>query len=141
MNDALLRRGSIELVAALALVAFVAGRVRKDAFVGSSTGPPIHVVATMYSHADRIREIDGFTPLLLGRAHDCDVVLSADSDASRYHARLEGDDSMLFLRDLESTNGTFLNGTPVRGSIEVRDGDEIDLGVTRLRIERIGRTT
>lgn len=141
MNDALLRRGSIELVAALALVAFVAGRVRKDAFSGNSSGVPIHVVATMISQGDANREIDGFAPLLLGRARDCDIVLERDSDVSRYHARLESDNDMLFLRDLESTNGTFLNGAPVRGSIEVRTGDEIDLGVTRMRIDRIARGT
>ena len=71
--------------------------------------------------------------LLIGRHHDCDVVLPS-LNVSRLHARLNFRDGRWVLRDLESTNGTCLNGFPV-GRSEVRPGDEIRIGAHRLRID------
>ena len=58
-----------------------------------------------------------------------------DTEVSRYHAVLEffGPD-MIFLRDLGSTNGTFLNGRSV-GLARVVAGDQIGVGTTLLRLE------
>ena len=64
--------------------------------------------------------------LTLGRAPDCALVFSDDT-VSRHHARLELRDGRWFLVDLDSSNGTLVNGRRVRDS-EVRAGDEIRLG-------------
>ena len=58
-----------------------------------------------------------------------------DTEVSRHHAVLEffGPD-MIFLRDLGSTNGTFLNGRSV-GLARVEAGDRIGVGTTLLRLE------
>lgn len=55
---------------------------------------------------------------------------------SRRHARLLRDNKAVYLMDLNSTNGTRLNGEPLPASVErrLRDGDEIMLGRLRLYI-------
>jgi FHA domain len=71
--------------------------------------------------------------LVIGRHHDCDVVLPS-LNVSRLHARLYFRDGRWILRDLESTNGTCVNGASV-GRSELRPGDEITIGSHRLRID------
>jgi hypothetical protein len=67
--------------------------------------------------------------ITLGRAQDCDIVLP-ERQVSRYHARIEQDESGYILRDLGSKNGTYVNGEAVRGQpYRLRDGDEIELAV------------
>jgi hypothetical protein len=64
--------------------------------------------------------------LLLGRLPDCDVVLG-DPTVSRRHARLNFRDGRWLLQDLESRNGTTVNGAPV-GRCELRPGDRVAVG-------------
>ena len=71
--------------------------------------------------------------LLVGRHHACDVVLDEPS-VSRMHARLVFRDGTWVLQDLESTNGTIVNGAVV-GRCVLRPGDEVVLGYARLRID------
>jgi hypothetical protein len=71
--------------------------------------------------------------LLVGRSSGCDVVLS-DPTVSRRHARLTLSDGRWILRDLQSTNGSRLNGRRV-GRCQLRPGDELCLGEARLRVD------
>jgi hypothetical protein len=71
-------------------------------------------------------------PATLGRGSDCEVAL-ADAHASRHHARLEVRGGVLVLTDLESTNGTLVNGRRIR-EIVLGVGDRIDLGQTTVRV-------
>ena len=71
--------------------------------------------------------------LLVGRHQDCDVVLLGLT-VSRRHARLVFRDGNWILQDLESTNGTTVNGVHV-GRCEVRPGDLVELGDARLQID------
>ena len=59
-----------------------------------------------------------------------------DRGVSRRHARLLRDGDEVYLMDLNSTNGTQLNGEPLPASVEkkLRDGDEITLGHLRMFI-------
>ena len=52
------------------------------------------------------------------------------------HARVVERDGQLFLEDLGSTNGTFLNGKQVAKTTRVRKGDQLQVGETVLRAER-----
>lgn len=69
--------------------------------------------------------------LSLGRAPQCDVVLE-DVKASRRHARLVVQGSVVELEDLDSSNGTYLNGNRVKRKL-LRDGDEIRIGLTSIK--------
>ena len=62
----------------------------------------------------------------IGRAPDNDVVIKDDS-VSQHHATLEWSASGAELTDLDSTNGTFVNGTRVRNAI-VENGDHLRFG-------------
>lgn len=75
----------------------------------------------------------GQEALLIGRHPDCDVVM-ADATVSRRHARLIFRDGGWIIQDLESTNGTRLNGKYV-GRCRVRPGDQLALGDQLLRID------
>jgi len=58
----------------------------------------------------------------------------SDGEVSRRHARFEAEDGVLYVTDLRSSNGTFLNGEPVSDSVEIRRGDTIDVGNVRLTV-------
>ena len=74
-------------------------------------------------------------PLLtFGRASGNTVVID-DPSISRFHARLRWERDRAILEDLESRNGSLLNGAPVRGPEAVRPGDVITLGRVDLRVE------
>jgi Mg-chelatase subunit ChlD len=63
----------------------------------------------------------------LGRGEDNDVVIPHAS-VSRAHARLTRRNGAFELRDLNSTNGSFVNGQQVRGSVAVANGSEVRFG-------------
>ncbi len=71
--------------------------------------------------------------LIVGRHHDCDVVIS-NLSVSRRHARLVFRDGSWIIQDLESTNGTTVNGVSV-GRCTLRPGDRLILGDELLRID------
>jgi hypothetical protein len=72
--------------------------------------------------------------VVFGRLQGCDMCL-ADANVSRRHAELLLIDGDWYLQDLESTNGTMLNGEPVTRA-RLRDGDVVEIGVTRLTYHR-----
>jgi hypothetical protein len=87
-------------------------------------------------HDDTRTVIDG--PVLqIGRAPGCDIVLD-DRNVSRRHAEIRRRGPVVVLVDLDSTNGTIVNGRRVREH-PLADGDRITLGNSRLTFER--RTT
>ena len=71
---------------------------------------------------------------LLGREYDNDVVID-DERTSRHHAELHWDDGRVRLLDRGSMNGVFVNRQPMRGMTRLRDGDVLQLGAQRYRIE------
>lgn len=73
------------------------------------------------------------TELIVGRHHGCDVVLD-DLSVSRKHARLVCRDGSWVVQDLESTNGTLVNGVSV-GRCALRPGDHLVLGHAFLRVD------
>jgi len=75
----------------------------------------------------------GSKPLVIGRLPECDVVL-ADSNVSRRHAEVQRRGDGVFVTDLGSTNGTKVNGAPVREQL-LSSGDEISVGSTKLVFE------
>jgi|SRR5215211_5714679 len=70
---------------------------------------------------------------LVGRHPGSDVVLD-DTFVSAEHAELEADDSGWVLRDLGSTNGTFVNGREVIGTTDIADGDVVQFGRVKLKL-------
>jgi hypothetical protein len=70
----------------------------------------------------------------VGRAKDCDIPID-DSSVSRRHAELRLDGDAVWLIDLDSTNGTEVNGRPIE-RVRLEHGDRVVLGQTEARFER-----
>ncbi|MDZ4754363.1 MAG: ATP-binding protein [Phycisphaerae bacterium] len=67
-------------------------------------------------------------PQLIGRSTE--AIAITDRSVSRRHAELTPDGEVWFVRDLESANGTFVNGRPVLDQTAVKAGDRIRCGDT-----------
>lgn len=72
-------------------------------------------------------------PFVIGRKSDSDLPIDADT-LSRHHAEILNCNGKLCLRDLDSTNGTYLNDHAVTTCSFLEDGDVIRLGDIQLRI-------
>ncbi len=79
-------------------------------------------------------QIEG-EPLVIGRMPECSIVLS-DPNVSRRHAEVLRMNDAFMIRDLGSTNGTRVNGMPVRESY-LSTGDRITVGSTTLIFEML----
>jgi pSer/pThr/pTyr-binding forkhead associated (FHA) protein len=101
----------------------------------------------MITRADPVEELvivhDGMRTQItggviqIGRAPSCEIVLD-DRNVSRRHAEIRRRGPVVVLIDLDSTNGTIVNGRRVREH-PLADGDRITMGNSRLTFER--RTT
>jgi pSer/pThr/pTyr-binding forkhead associated (FHA) protein len=65
---------------------------------------------------------------VIGRGSDCQIMLP-ERQVSRYHAKILHENSGYILEDLDSKNGTHLNGIQVKGKAPIRDGDEIQIAL------------
>lgn len=72
--------------------------------------------------------------LTIGRTDDNDFAVDDDTFMSSHHARLEIRPEGVWLVDLESTNGSFVNGQRVDGERSVRKGDRLQVGSTVLEM-------
>src|SRR5947209_6893808 len=71
---------------------------------------------------------------VVGRRRDCDLrILSAE--VSRRHCLLHIDDSYVNVEDLDSVNGTFVNGSRVVGKQALRPGDRLGIGPLEFTVE------
>lgn len=77
----------------------------------------------------------GWGVFRLGRAEDNHVIISHAS-VSSHHCEIEISESQILIRDLGSTNGTFLNGQPVQSAV-IPEGHTLALGSVAVSIERV----
>jgi pSer/pThr/pTyr-binding forkhead associated (FHA) protein len=73
--------------------------------------------------------------LLLGRGSGNDVNLARDEYASSKHARVEPRRDGVWVEDVGSTNGTYLNGIRLTRAKKLAPGDVVRIGETELRYE------
>ena len=74
--------------------------------------------------------------LTLGRAMGCGVALPDDTFVSQLHARVFRHNGSLYVEDLGSTNGTFLNRKQLSAAAALRKGDRLQVGKTILEVSR-----
>jgi pSer/pThr/pTyr-binding forkhead associated (FHA) protein len=77
---------------------------------------------------------DLFGGISIGRGTDADVRIE-DRFASGIHCRVYSRGNAYYAEDMESTNGTFLNGAQLHGEAQLSDLDEIRIGDTEFRFE------
>lgn len=93
------------------------------------------VVASRILEAGDIYLLDG-TPLTIGRSDDNSLPIDGDEYASSFHARFEPRRDGMYVEDLASTNGTFVNGIRLSEGRRLAPGDVVRVGETELRFER-----
>jgi hypothetical protein len=74
-------------------------------------------------------------PLTIGRAGQNDVAVDGDEFASARHVRFEPRRDGVWVQDLGSTNGTYVNGIRIEGAQRLASGDVVRVGETDLRFE------
>ena len=79
-------------------------------------------------------EIDS-APITVGRGGQNDVAVEGDEFASSRHVRFEPRGDGVWVLDLGSTNGTFVNGIRLDGARRLAPGDVVRVGETDLRFE------
>jgi pSer/pThr/pTyr-binding forkhead associated (FHA) protein len=79
-------------------------------------------------------EFDEFTTLKVGRNQDCDVMID-NLGVSRYHCEIVRKGDLCQVKDLNSGNGTYVNGSRITGVHNLNAGDMISIGKFSLRYE------
>ncbi len=115
--------GALAAFAALALPR--RRRERDDAMAG------MQAVVLRVEEEGGTRTVRAAVPITIGRAATATLVVP-DLQVSRLHARIDLSDGVLSVRDLDSRNGTLVNARPIEGSVALRDGDEIGVGLSRI---------
>jgi len=104
---------------------------RRAGFGRDDAMTALQAVVLRVEENDRIRTVRAPVPITIGRAPNATLVIP-DAQVSRLHARIDSNDGSLSIRDLDSRNGTLLNARLLDGTAPLQDGDEIDVGTTRI---------
>ncbi|MFP4144327.1 MAG: ATP-binding protein [Phycisphaeraceae bacterium] len=88
------------------------------------------LILTVLQGPDKGRrfELPDYEPQMIGRSSES--LPLTDQTISRRHAELTPDDGRWIIRDLGSSNGTYINGVRVRDRRQLRPGDQVRVGMT-----------
>ena len=126
--------GAAVLVVILAAV--VLGRRKKTEEVPQPAPAGIYMRLEVVRGAQRTERTE-FTlrdELHIGRDPACDIAFD-DETLSLRNSRVFLDQGAVYLEDLQSQNGTRVNGTPVYAPVRLRSGDEISVGSASFRLK------
>jgi hypothetical protein len=101
---------------------------------GRAAATDAWLVATKGGGLDPGERFDLFGGISIGRSSDADVRIE-DRFASGVHARVYSRGAHYYVEDMNSTNGTFLNGRQLNGEAPLNDLDEVRIGGTEFRFE------
>ncbi len=120
------------------LVAVIWRDLHRPASGESKVAPPLGRLIVLSGGGSPYEPGHSF-PLLgrttLGRSPDNAIVLS-DGFVSTNHAVLSFRDGSWWLADLDSRNGSWVNGERITGEVRVRPGDSLSLGQVKLKLVR-----
>lgn len=139
MVDIVLLVGKLVLLALLYLFLFAA--VRAGLGYVRAAGPAAAGARLALVVDKGPRELKGVSvpisgPVVIGRSPGADIVI-ADDFISSNHARVTpAPDGTAVIEDLESTNGTIVNGSAISRPAALASGDTVDLGAVRLKVVR-----
>lgn len=136
MIDLILFAGRIILVVLLYVFLFAAMRAGVGLVRGQRRDTAIWCVdVEKGSRPMRGLHVDVLGPVVVGRSPSSDIVID-EPYVSATHARFTIQGPALVLEDLGSTNGTMVNGHTIDQPVTLRDGDEVQVGDTVMRVSR-----
>lgn len=103
-------------------------------YAGASRSADAWLIAERGGGLERDERFDLIGGLSIGRSKESDVRID-DRYASGLHARVFSREGRFFVEDMNSTNGTLLNGATLKGEAELIDGDTVQIGDTEFRFE------
>ncbi len=136
MIDIVLFVGRIVLVVLLYLFLFAVMRTGIGLVRGQRTDAAIWCI-DVEKGTKQLRglHVDILGPVVVGRSASSDIVIEQPF-VSATHARFTIQGPALVLEDLESTNGTLVNGHLISQPVTLRDGDEVQVGDVIMRVSR-----
>ena len=136
MIDLVLFIGRIALVVILYLFLLVVMRTGIGLVKGQRKDPAIWCVDEDKGPRNlRGLHVDMLGPVVVGRSPSSDIVIG-EPFVSATHARFTLQGPALVLEDLNSTNGTLVNGRSIGEPVTLRDGDEVQVGDVVMRVSR-----
>ncbi|MCI1665850.1 MAG: FHA domain-containing protein [Atopobiaceae bacterium] len=136
MIDLVLFVGRILFVVLLYIFLFAVMRTGIGLVKGQRKDPAIWCVDVEKGpRALRGLHVDMLGPVVVGRSPNSDIVID-EPFVSATHARFTLQGPALVLEDMNSTNGTLVNGRPLTEPITLRDGDEVQVGDAVMRVSR-----
>jgi hypothetical protein len=136
MIDLVLFAGRVLLVALLYLFLFATMKTGIGLVRGQRRDTAIWSVDVEKGEKSlRGLHVDILGPVVVGRSPSSDIVID-EPYVSATHARLTLQGPALVLEDLGSKNGTLVNGHPVTQPVSLRDGDDVQVGDTVMRVSR-----
>ena len=135
---AVVRRGIGDLRAIPEDETFVPGRgeaqsAHSGAYAESQNGSSTFVVEDSDVLAPNTRFPVASGTTSIGRSSASDIVLKNDDYVSGQHARLTRHGGLLYVEDVGSTNGTYVNDRKAIGATPLRSGDRVRVGSTTFR--------
>jgi pSer/pThr/pTyr-binding forkhead associated (FHA) protein len=113
--------------------------ILRPALAGGAIGQAIRPGRLVVTASVVLDEGDEFeldsSPLTIGRGGQNDVAIDGDEFASARHVRIEPRRDGVWVHDLGSTNGTYVNGVRLDRPRKLVDGDVVKVGETELRFE------
>ncbi len=139
MIDVTLLFGKLLFLLLLYLFLFAAIKSGVGLMMGASPKPQAHQLGLLVAAGPP--ELVGIrvpltSTVTIGRSPDNDVTIADDFVSSR-HAEIDPSSRGPMLTDLESTNGTIVNGKTVGYPVPLRDGDLVEIGTVKLKVERL----
>ena len=104
------------------------------AYAEAPRGPDGWLVVERGGGLERDQRFDLIGDISISRSKEADMRIE-DRYASSIHARVFSREGRFYVEDMNSTNGTLLNGATLQGEAELIDGDTVQIGDTTFRLE------
>lgn len=88
-------------------------------------------ISVCYESNGNTETVELVLPCVIGRNHECLPRLT-DGKVSQQHARVYLENNAVMIEDLNSMNGTYVNGEKINEPVELLSGDEVIVGTTTL---------
>ena len=136
MIDLVLFIGRVVLVVVLYIFLFAVMRTGVGLVKGQRRDAAIWAIdVEKGARSLRGLHVDILGPVVVGRSPSADIVVD-EPYVSSMHARFSLQGPALVLEDMGSTNGTLVNGHAIAQAVTLREGDEVQVGDTIMRVSR-----